>query len=357
MILSGNLSSSHVGIYLHSLKERFRGEVVIDMLCCLRLHLELSLRAKGLLMMREAGFPVALDAADKAKLDELDFLERSIGATGKLAMAPFLRTSSRDLWQIYMMRDEAGATGNPVTPERRLKRMDMNKAPAGARASCRNPTGSATARVSSSGASTPGRPADSSPRTKPRDEGTRWRPGIEALADPARPALRAGPMVDAPDLPGDGRGGQGRRDQARDVGRQSSGLPGLSRSRQPSAEELDHDFLWRTTKCLPERGRIGVFNRSYYEEVLVVRVHPGDPREPEAPAQARDEEDLGASLREHPRLRAPPRRATASSSASSSSTSRRKSSSGGSWSGSKTRTRTGSSPRPTQQSASAGTIT
>ena len=43
--------------------------------------------------------------------------------------------------------------------------------------------------------------------------------------------------------------------------------------KQPSAEELDHDFLWRTTRCLPERGRIGIFNRSYYEEVLVVRVH------------------------------------------------------------------------------------
>jgi PPK2 family polyphosphate:nucleotide phosphotransferase len=42
----------------------------------------------------------------------------------------------------------------------------------------------------------------------------------------------------------------------------------------PSAEELDHDFLWRTTKSLPERGRIGIFNRSYYEETLVVRVHP-----------------------------------------------------------------------------------
>ncbi len=42
----------------------------------------------------------------------------------------------------------------------------------------------------------------------------------------------------------------------------------------PSSEELDHDFLWRTTRCLPERGRIGIFNRSYYEEVLVVRVHP-----------------------------------------------------------------------------------
>jgi PPK2 family polyphosphate:nucleotide phosphotransferase len=42
----------------------------------------------------------------------------------------------------------------------------------------------------------------------------------------------------------------------------------------PSAEELDHDYLWRTMKCLPERGRIGIFNRSYYEEVLIVRVHP-----------------------------------------------------------------------------------
>ena len=44
--------------------------------------------------------------------------------------------------------------------------------------------------------------------------------------------------------------------------------------KQPSAEELEHDFLWRTTRQLPERGRIGIFNRSYYEEVLVVRVHP-----------------------------------------------------------------------------------
>jgi len=44
--------------------------------------------------------------------------------------------------------------------------------------------------------------------------------------------------------------------------------------KQPSAEELQHDFLWRTTRRLPERGRIGIFNRSYYEEVLIVRVHP-----------------------------------------------------------------------------------
>src|ERR1700739_4690670 len=44
--------------------------------------------------------------------------------------------------------------------------------------------------------------------------------------------------------------------------------------KHPSAEELAHDFLWRTSRNLPERGRIGIFNRSYYEEVLIVRVHP-----------------------------------------------------------------------------------
>jgi PPK2 family polyphosphate:nucleotide phosphotransferase len=53
----------------------------------------------------------------------------------------------------------------------------------------------------------------------------------------------------------------------------------------PSSEELDHDFLWRTSKCLPERGRIGIFNRSYYEEVLITRVHPDVlAREPMPPA-------------------------------------------------------------------------
>jgi len=48
----------------------------------------------------------------------------------------------------------------------------------------------------------------------------------------------------------------------------------VSSFKAPSAEDLDHDFLWRSMKCLPERGRIGIFNRSYYEETLVVRVHP-----------------------------------------------------------------------------------
>jgi PPK2 family polyphosphate:nucleotide phosphotransferase len=62
--------------------------------------------------------------------------------------------------------------------------------------------------------------------------------------------------------------------------------------KQPSAEELDHDFLWRTTCRLPERGRIGIFNRSYYEEVLIVRVHPEILRSQGLPAELRDEKDI-----------------------------------------------------------------
>src|SRR5262249_52026882 len=100
LMLSGRLSESPVGQYLQALKEHFHGTVIVDMLCYLRLHLELSLRAKGLLMMREAGFEIGIDAADEAKLRELEFLERSIGPTGRLAMAPFLRGSTRDLWQL-----------------------------------------------------------------------------------------------------------------------------------------------------------------------------------------------------------------------------------------------------------------
>jgi PPK2 family polyphosphate:nucleotide phosphotransferase len=62
--------------------------------------------------------------------------------------------------------------------------------------------------------------------------------------------------------------------------------------KQPSAEELEHDFLWRSTRRLPERGRIGIFNRSYYEEVLVVRVHPEILRNQGLPEELRDEKAI-----------------------------------------------------------------
>ena len=62
--------------------------------------------------------------------------------------------------------------------------------------------------------------------------------------------------------------------------------------KQPSAEELKHDFLWRTTRHLPERGRIGIFNRTYYEEVLVVRVHPEVLRSQGLPPELIDEKTI-----------------------------------------------------------------
>jgi len=62
--------------------------------------------------------------------------------------------------------------------------------------------------------------------------------------------------------------------------------------KQPSAEELEHDFLWRTTCRLPERGRIGIFNRSYYEEVLIVRVHPEILRTQRLPQELLDEKNI-----------------------------------------------------------------
>ncbi len=62
--------------------------------------------------------------------------------------------------------------------------------------------------------------------------------------------------------------------------------------KQPSEEELKHDFLWRTSRHLPERGRIGIFNRSYYEEVLVVRVHPEILRSQGLPEELRDEKTI-----------------------------------------------------------------
>jgi RsiW-degrading membrane proteinase PrsW (M82 family) len=103
LINSGNLSTSKVGLYLLTLKEKFRGEIVADLLCYLRLHVELSMRAKGLLLMRENGFETEIGEETKAKLVEMKFLEKSIGKTGKLALNPFLQLSRKDLWQIYIL--------------------------------------------------------------------------------------------------------------------------------------------------------------------------------------------------------------------------------------------------------------
>jgi RsiW-degrading membrane proteinase PrsW (M82 family) len=100
---SGHFSDSPAGRYLATLRKRFRGPVVADLLCYLRLHTELALRAKGLLLMRENGFDVPVDDETRAKFDELRFLERSIGRTGMLAVKPLLRASHRELWQLTVL--------------------------------------------------------------------------------------------------------------------------------------------------------------------------------------------------------------------------------------------------------------
>ena len=76
--------------------------------------------------------------------------------------------------------------------------------------------------------------------------------------------------------------------------------------KQPSAEELGHDFLWRCSKALPELGAISIFNRSYYEDVLVTRVHPDLlDKTHEKPSDGPDEKFSRARYRRHQRLRAP----------------------------------------------------
>ncbi len=103
MLTTGNLSETRIGIYLQSLEDRYQGEILADMLCLLRLYLELSISAKGLLLMRESGFEVKPDPEIREKFNELRFLEKSIGRTGKLALHPFLHTSPRDLWQLHLL--------------------------------------------------------------------------------------------------------------------------------------------------------------------------------------------------------------------------------------------------------------
>jgi RsiW-degrading membrane proteinase PrsW (M82 family) len=117
-IVSGRVSETHIGAYLTTLRERFPGAVVGDMLCCLQIHLELAIRAKGILLARSAGIDLPVGDDVRANFEELHFLKRSIGPTGVLAISPLLHTSSRDLWQIYMLGSEARRKGRRAGRER-----------------------------------------------------------------------------------------------------------------------------------------------------------------------------------------------------------------------------------------------
>ena len=105
VVRSGQLSATPVGSYLRNLRSRFSAEAIVDMMCLLRLRAELAIKAKGVLMMREAGFDAAPDPTLKERFEELRYLERSIGKTGLLALDPFLHTGTRDLWQLTVLNE------------------------------------------------------------------------------------------------------------------------------------------------------------------------------------------------------------------------------------------------------------
>jgi RsiW-degrading membrane proteinase PrsW (M82 family) len=103
---AGQVSGTPVGKYLRTLRGRFDPEVLVDMMCLLRLRAELGIRAKGILMIREAGFDAPPpDPKIKATFDEVRYLEKSVGKTGLLALGPFLHASTRDLWQLNMLTE------------------------------------------------------------------------------------------------------------------------------------------------------------------------------------------------------------------------------------------------------------
>src|SRR5512143_2089466 len=102
-INSGRFPESPAGRYLTSLRERFHGPIVADLLCYLRLYTELALRAKVILMMRESGFEVGIDEETRARFAEMRYLEKSIGRTGLMAIHPLLHMSRQDLWQLYVL--------------------------------------------------------------------------------------------------------------------------------------------------------------------------------------------------------------------------------------------------------------
>jgi len=103
MIKEGEFGSTKSGKYLLHIKDRFAPEVVFDMLNYVRIYLELSVKAKSVLLLREAGFEPVIEREIEEKLNELKFLESSVGRTGLLALAPMLRMDRKSLWKINML--------------------------------------------------------------------------------------------------------------------------------------------------------------------------------------------------------------------------------------------------------------
>jgi RsiW-degrading membrane proteinase PrsW (M82 family) len=110
LVRSAHFSETRLGRYLAELMSRFPGPVVADMFCLLQVELELAIRAKGMLLAREAGLEVPIDDDVRAGLAERAYLHREIGSMGLLALEPLQVTSHRDEWHRYLLR-HAGMKG------------------------------------------------------------------------------------------------------------------------------------------------------------------------------------------------------------------------------------------------------
>lgn len=105
MMNSNEISKTNIGRYLNTLQKSFSPLVLSDMLCYLKTYTELAVRAKGILIMRNAGFNITIAPDTKEKFEELNYLNKSIGPTGKIALSPLILQSTQDLWQIYFVKN------------------------------------------------------------------------------------------------------------------------------------------------------------------------------------------------------------------------------------------------------------
>ncbi|MBA2304874.1 MAG: PrsW family intramembrane metalloprotease [Acidobacteria bacterium] len=108
LVLSEDFGQTRLGAYLQELRSRFPGPVVADMFCLMRVELELGIRAKGMLMAREAGLDVPFDDELAAGLAEVRYLEKAIGPTGLMALTPLQVSSDRDAWHKFLLREQRG---------------------------------------------------------------------------------------------------------------------------------------------------------------------------------------------------------------------------------------------------------
>lgn len=105
MIKKGHFSSTRAGEYLTSLKSRFSGETILDMYCYIQIYLELSIKAKRNVMLKENGFDPIIENDIDGKLKELSMLRKQIGKVGELTLSPLIRMNYRNLWKLNSLKD------------------------------------------------------------------------------------------------------------------------------------------------------------------------------------------------------------------------------------------------------------